>query len=92
MELGQKVGADLLLATDLDADRLGVAFRNGSTYELLKVNQLGALLLNYTLQTKQLKGTCDIRIRATNCRELVEEEFPMIEYGRWKNFADGYVE
>lgn len=57
MELGHKVGADLLLATDPDADRLGVAVRNGQSYELLTGNQLGALLLNYILQTKQSNGT-----------------------------------
>ncbi len=57
MELGHQVGADLLLATDPDADRLGVAVRNGQSYELLTGNQLGALLLNYILQTKQRNGT-----------------------------------
>lgn len=57
MELGEKVGADLLLATDPDADRLGVAVRNGESYELLTGNQLGALLLHYILETKQIQGT-----------------------------------
>lgn len=57
MELGHNVGADLLLATDPDADRLGVAVRNGATYELLTGNQLGALLLHYILQMKQQNGT-----------------------------------
>ncbi|MER1984386.1 MAG: phospho-sugar mutase [Solibacillus sp.] len=56
IELGEKVGADLLLATDPDADRLGVAVRNGEQYELLTGNQLGALLLNYILSTKQAAG------------------------------------
>lgn len=57
MELGKKVGADLLLATDPDADRLGVAVKNGEGYELLTGNQLGALLLHYLLSTKQSKNT-----------------------------------
>lgn len=57
IELGKEVGADLLLATDPDADRLGVAVRNGDNYELLTGNQLGALLLHYILQTKQANGT-----------------------------------
>ncbi|SOB91434.1 alpha-phosphoglucomutase [Ureibacillus xyleni] len=57
MNLGNKVGADLLLATDPDADRLGVAVWNRNNYELLTGNQLGALLLNYILQTKQQNGT-----------------------------------
>lgn len=57
MKLGKEVGADLLLATDPDADRLGVAIRNGNGYELLTGNQLGALLLYYILQTKHKEGT-----------------------------------
>lgn len=56
MKLGQKVGADLLLATDPDADRLGVAVWNGEKYELLTGNQLGALLLHYLLETKKEQG------------------------------------
>ena len=56
-ELGEKVGADLLLATDPDADRLGVAVWNGEKYELLTGNQLGALLLQYLLETKREQGT-----------------------------------
>ncbi|MFJ8234117.1 phospho-sugar mutase [Ureibacillus sp. NPDC094379] len=57
MKLGEEVGADLLLATDPDADRLGVAVRKGDQYELLTGNQLGSLLLHYILQTKQNEGT-----------------------------------
>ncbi|MBB5149095.1 phospho-sugar mutase [Ureibacillus thermosphaericus] len=56
-ELGEKVGADLLLATDPDADRLGVAVWNGEKYEHLTGNQLGALLLQYLLETKKEQGT-----------------------------------
>lgn len=57
IELGNQVGADLLLATDPDADRLGVAVRKDGSYELLTGNQLGALLLNYILKTKLENGT-----------------------------------
>lgn len=56
MNLGEQVGAELLLATDPDADRLGVAVKNGEYYELLTGNQLGALLLHYLLATKQQQG------------------------------------
>ncbi|MDN4495116.1 phospho-sugar mutase [Ureibacillus aquaedulcis] len=56
MELGERVGADLLLATDPDADRLGVAVRNGQGYELLTGNQLGALLLDYILKNQLKNG------------------------------------
>lgn len=57
IELGEEVGADLLLATDPDADRLGVAVRSDDSYELLTGNQLGALLLHYILSAKQSAGT-----------------------------------
>ncbi|MGE7752373.1 phospho-sugar mutase [Lysinibacillus fusiformis] len=55
--LGKEVEAELILATDPDADRLGVAIYNGEHYQLLSGNQLGALLLNYILYTKQRAGT-----------------------------------
>lgn len=49
MKLGEEVGAQLLLATDPDADRLGVAVLADGAYKLLTGNQLGALLLDYIL-------------------------------------------
>lgn len=50
IKLGKKVKADILLATDPDADRLGVAVRNDlGDYTLLTGNQLGSLLLDYIL-------------------------------------------
>ncbi|MDR7076745.1 phosphoglucomutase [Neobacillus niacini] len=55
---GKKVGADLLIATDPDADRLGIAVRNQEgEYVVLTGNQTGALLLDYILTQKQSKGT-----------------------------------
>jgi len=58
IELGERVGAELLLATDPDADRLGVAVRDSEgSYKLLTGNQLGAMLLHYLLSTKKENGT-----------------------------------
>jgi phosphoglucomutase len=55
---GKEVGADLLIATDPDADRLGIAVRNHEgEYVVLTGNQTGALLLDYILSQKQSKGT-----------------------------------
>jgi phosphoglucomutase len=55
---GKQVGADLLIATDPDADRLGIAVRNDvGEYVVLTGNQTGALLLDYILSQKQSKGT-----------------------------------
>lgn len=51
MELGleycRKMGADLLLATDPDADRCGIAVKDGEDYRLLSGNEVGLLLLDY---------------------------------------------
>ena len=51
VELGKKTGAKILLATDPDADRLGVAVQNGDGYTLLTGNQLGALVIHYVTTT-----------------------------------------
>jgi len=57
ISLGEKVGAELIIATDPDADRLGIAIFTGDYYQLLTGNQLGALLLNYILSTMKQVGT-----------------------------------
>ncbi|UII56768.1 phospho-sugar mutase [Cytobacillus spongiae] len=55
---GKKVNANLLIATDPDADRLGIAVQNHEgEYVVLTGNQTGALLLHYILSEKQRKGT-----------------------------------
>ncbi|KFN13305.1 phospho-sugar mutase [Bacillus pseudomycoides] len=55
---GEKVGADVLIATDPDADRLGVAVRNhAGEYQVLTGNQTGALMLDYLLSQKKQNGT-----------------------------------
>ncbi|WP_286231159.1 phospho-sugar mutase [Neobacillus mesonae] len=55
---GKMAGADLLIATDPDADRLGIAVKNHEgEYVVLTGNQTGALLLDYLLTQKKEKGT-----------------------------------
>ena len=71
--LGHQVGAELLLATDPDADRLGVAVFNGENYQLLTGNQLGALLLHYILQRKQQAG--ELPNNAAMLKTIVTSEF-----------------
>ncbi len=58
LELAEKDGADLMLATDPDADRVGIAIRcpDGS-YELVSGNEVGVLLLDYICQGRIEKGT-----------------------------------
>lgn len=51
IELGKQGKADILIGTDPDADRLGVAVRDSSgEYTVLSGNQLGALILDYILK------------------------------------------
>jgi phosphoglucomutase len=58
IQYGKRIDADLLMATDPDADRLGVAVKNDAgQYVVLTGNQTGALLLDYLLSQKQAKGT-----------------------------------
>ncbi|WP_071459030.1 phospho-sugar mutase [Bacillus massilinigeriensis] len=55
---GKEKDADILIATDPDADRLGIAVKDDKgEYVLLTGNQTGALLLHYILTEKQAKGT-----------------------------------
>lgn len=55
---GKQIDADLLIATDPDADRVGLAVKDESgEYVVLTGNQTGALMLDYLLSQKQLKGT-----------------------------------
>ena len=58
IRLGEKEGADLLIATDPDADRLGAAVRmpNGD-YQVLTGNQLGSIMIHYILEAHQQAGT-----------------------------------
>lgn len=57
IEYGKKEGADLLIATDPDADRVGLAVQNEQgEYVVLTGNQTGALMLEYLLSEKQESG------------------------------------
>lgn len=57
IKYGKEIDADILLGTDPDADRLGVAVKNSEgQYEVLSGNQMGALMLDYLLSQKQEKG------------------------------------
>ena len=58
LELAKEKGADLMLATDPDADRVGIAMKcpDGS-YELVSGNEVGVLLLDYICAGRIEKGT-----------------------------------
>lgn len=57
LQLAQKQGADLLLATDPDCDRVGIAVRDGGEYKLMSGNEVGVLLTEYILSCRQKNGT-----------------------------------
>ena len=58
LELAKETGADLMLATDPDADRVGIAMRcPDGTYELVSGNEMGVLLLDYISNARIEKGT-----------------------------------
>jgi phosphoglucomutase len=57
IELAKKEGGDLVLATDPDGDRMGVALRNrDGEYELITGNQIGSLLAAYRIDRMRAKG------------------------------------
>lgn len=57
-ELGRRVDADVLVATDPDADRLGVEIRQAdSSYRNLSGNQIGAIIAKYILEAHKSAGT-----------------------------------
>ncbi|HHV3376031.1 TPA: phospho-sugar mutase [Streptococcus agalactiae] len=57
-ELGREVNADVLVATDPDADRLGVEIRQpDGSYKNLSGNQIGAIIAKYILEAHKTAGT-----------------------------------
>jgi len=74
IDLGKKEGADVLIAVDPDADRLGTAVRqpNGD-YVLLTGNQIAAVLLHYILQANKDAGT--LPANAAAVKSIVSSEF-----------------
>lgn len=57
LQLSEKVGADLLLATDPDSDRVGIAVKTNDGYRLLTGNETGILLIDYILSSRKANNT-----------------------------------
>ena len=58
LEMNKEIGADILLATDPDCDRVGIAVPDKSgELVLMSGNEVGAMLLNYILSERKAKGT-----------------------------------
>lgn len=58
LKMAEEIQPDLLLATDPDCDRVGIAVQDGNGgYKLMSGNEVGAMMLNYLLLQKAEKGT-----------------------------------
>ncbi len=57
LKMAEEESADLLLATDPDCDRVGIAVNTGDDYRLMTGNEVGAMLTEYILSTKKKEGT-----------------------------------
>lgn len=58
LKMAEEIQPDLLLATDPDCDRVGIAVQDGNGgYKLMSGNEVGAMMLNYLLSQKAEKGT-----------------------------------
>lgn len=72
-ELGRQVDADVLVATDPDADRLGVEIRQADgSYKNLSGNQIGAIIARYILEAHKTAGT--LPTNAALCKSIVSTE------------------
>lgn len=75
IKLGEKENADVLLATDPDADRLGAVAKNqAGEYEILSGNQLGSIMVHYLLQAKKANNT--LPENAVVIKSIVSSELP----------------
>lgn len=72
-ELGRKVGADVLVATDPDADRVGVeVLQKDGSYLNLSGNQIGAIMAKYILEAHKSAGT--LPVNAALCKSIVSTD------------------
>lgn len=81
LELCEKMHPDLLLGTDPDCDRMGVAVPDGGSYTLITGNEMGVLLLDYICQRRMENGTMPERpvavttIVSTDMADAVAEKY-----------------
>ena len=75
IQLGKEIDADLLVATDPDADRLGAAVRKeDGEYEVITGNQIASLMLEYLLLAKKEAG--ELAENAVVLKSIVSSELP----------------
>lgn len=76
LKLCEKEQADLLLATDPDSDRVGIAVKTKTGYRLMTGNETGIMLMNYLLSTRNAKGTlpdAPVAVKTIVTSRLVEK-------------------
>ena len=76
LALCEKEQADLLLATDPDSDRVGIAVKTKDGYRLMTGNETGIMLINYLLSTRKEKGTLPenpVAVKTIVTSKLVEK-------------------
>lgn len=75
IKLGKEIDADVLVATDPDADRLGIAVKTSEGhYEVLTGNQIASLMLHYLLTAQQEAGT--LPANGVVLKSIVSSELP----------------
>ena len=75
LRLGKEIDADVLVATDPDADRLGIAVKTSvGNYEVLTGNQIASLMLYYLLKAKKEAGT--LTANGVVLKSIVSSELP----------------
>ncbi|MFP4490028.1 MAG: phospho-sugar mutase [Spirochaetaceae bacterium] len=87
LELGKRENADLVMGTDPDSDRLGIAVPNSTgELELVSGNQLGVLLADYIFSTRKELGTLPEKpafvktIVTTDLQRLIAEAYGAASY------------
>ena len=81
LALCRKTGAELLIATDPDCDRIAVAVPSGADYTILTGNEAGVLLIDYIARTRKALGTLPANaiavksIVSSHLAQLVAEEY-----------------
>lgn len=93
LEMNKKIGADILLATDPDCDRVGIAVPDDlGKLVLMSGNEVGAMLLNYILSQKKEKGLLSdnsIAVKSfvsTDLAEVIAKKYNC----KFKNLLTGF--
>ena len=79
IELAKEIDADLVIGTDPDSDRIGIAVRHKGEFRLLSGNQTGALLVDFLLMKKQKELT----EKSTIIKTIVTGELGAAAAAKW---------